>query len=512
MSCALLMLSIPLLALFFHPALEGKMSEILYENWEPVIGLEIHVQLNTKTKMYSRSRNRFGDEPNTNIDIVNTGQPGALPVLNKEAVKFAIQFGLAIGAEISPYSTFDRKSYFYPDSPRNFQITQFFNPILRGGTVTCDVDGHTKHIKVVEAHLEDDSGMLKHFSSFAGIDYNRAGTPLIEIVSAPMMHSPKDASAYAMALRAIMQYLGIAKCNMEEGGLRMDANISVRPKGDKILRPKVEVKNMNSFFNMEMAIEYEIRRQIQAYSRNPHEEFISVIQPGTYRFDLAAKKTVMMRRKEDALDYRYFPEPDLVPITISKKTIEALKHTLPELPHQRFLRYVNELQISPDSASILINDKYTADFFEEALVIGKNDTSICNWIIVEFYGRLKEKGISLQASGLKSEFVGKLVRMIEKKVITGRIAKQVADDMLQNPEKDSEIIVKENPNYQPVSDTDIIEPIVDKILADNPQSIADYKAGRTKAMAFLVGQIMKETKGKASPSIVNELILKKIQD
>ncbi len=486
------------------------MTEILYENWQPVIGLEVHVQLNTKTKMFSRSPNRFGDDPNTNIDEINTGQPGTLPMLNKEAVQFAIQFGLAIDAEISRHSTFDRKSYFYPDSPRNFQITQYFNPIIRGGTITCDVEGHTKHIKVLEAHLEDDSGMLKHFSTFAGVDYNRAGTPLIEVVSAPMMHSPKDAVAFAMSLRAIMQYLGIAKCNMEEGGLRMDVNISVRPIGEKTFRPKIEIKNMNSFGNMEMAIESEIRRQIEAYTRSPHEDFAHVIQPGTYRFDLSTKKTIMMRLKEDALDYRYFPEPDLVPIVLTSDSIEALRKELPELPHMRYLRYINDLKIPPDSACILINDKYSSDFFEEALPIAKNPTNLCNWIIVELYGRLKDKGVSLQASGLKSENVGKLIKMIDEKVITGRIAKQVADDMLKDPDKDSEEIVKENPDYQPVRDTSIVEPIVDKVLKDNPQSIADYKAGRTKALAFLVGKVMEETKGKASPSLVNKLILKKI--
>lgn len=490
--------------------LELAMTDIHYENWEPVIGLEVHVQLNTKSKMFSRSLNQFGDEPNTNIDMVNTGQPGTLPILNKQAVKYAIQFGLAVNAEVARTSSFDRKSYFYPDNPRNFQITQFFNPIIRNGTVTCDVDGHTKHVKIVEAHLEDDTGMLKHFSSFAGVDYNRAGTPLLEVVSAPSMHSPKDASAFAMALKAIMQYLGVAECNMDQGGLRMDANISVRPKGDKTLRPKVEIKNMNSFHNMEMAIEAEIRRQIQAYTLNPNEDHAKAIQPGTYRFDLSTRKTVMMRLKEDALDYRYFPEPDLVPITLQEEEIEALKASLPELPHQRYLRYISDLELPADSASVLINDKYTSDFFEEALPIAKNATSLCNWLISEFLGRFKEKGITLKASNLKSENIGKLVRMIEEKVITGRIAKQVADDMLAHPEKNPEEIVKANPNYQPVSDTGVIEPIVDQILKDNPQSIADYKAGRTKAMAFLVGQVMKETKGKASPSVVNDLILKKI--
>lgn len=487
------------------------MTDIHYENWEPVIGLEIHVQLNTRTKLFGQAPNRFGDEPNTNIDEVDTGQPGSLPVLNQEAVKKAVQFGLAIGAEIARFTAFDRKSYFYPDSPRNFQITQFAHPIIQGGSITCNSEGHTKHIKIDRAHIEDDTGMLKHFSTFAGIDYNRAGAPLIEVVSKPMIHSPKDAVAYATALKAIMQYLEIADCNMEEGGLRMDANISVRPKGDTSLRPKIEIKNMNSFHNMEMAIESEIRRQVQAYSLNPHEEFAKVIQPGTYRFDLPTKKTIMMRRKEEAQDYRYFPEPDLLPILLTEDYIETLKRSLPELPHERYLRYVTELKIAPDSAAILVNDKYTSDFFESALPIAGNPSSLCSWLISEFSGRLKEKGISLKESKLESLHVGKLVKMIEEGVITGRMAKQVADDMLQAPGKDSETIVKENPNYQPVQDTSVIEPIVDRILKENPQSILDIKAGRTKALAFLVGQVMKETKGKASPAVVNELIHSKIK-
>ncbi|MBS0629979.1 MAG: Asp-tRNA(Asn)/Glu-tRNA(Gln) amidotransferase subunit GatB [Verrucomicrobia bacterium] len=486
------------------------MSEIHYEMWEPVIGLEIHAQLNTKTKLFGRTLNRFGDEPNINIDEVDTGQPGALPVLNKEAVKKAVQLGLALNAQVARFSTFDRKSYFYPDSPRNFQITQFYNPIIVGGTVICDVDGQTKHFAIDRAHLEDDSGMLKHFTSFAGVDFNRAGVPLIEIVSKPMMHGPKDAVAYATSLRAILQYLDVANCNMEEGGMRMDVNVSVRPRGDKTLRPKVEIKNMNSFHNMELAIEAEIRRQIQAYSLHPHMGFVEAIQPGTYRFDLNAKKTILMRQKQAALDYRYFHEPDLVPVVLSEATIDEIRKTLPELPHQRYLRYVSELKIAPDSAAILINDKYTSDFFEEALPIAGNPSSLCNWLIVEFAGRLKEKAISLKDSGLQSAHIGNLVKMIETKVITGKIAKLVADEMVASPGKDSTLIVKENPNYLPEQDSAVIEPIVDRILAENPQSIADYKQGRTKALAFLVGQVMKETKGKASPDVVNALIMKKI--
>ncbi|NGX39101.1 MAG: Aspartyl/glutamyl-tRNA(Asn/Gln) amidotransferase subunit B [Chlamydiae bacterium] len=488
------------------------MSEIAYELWEPVIGLEIHAQLNTKSKLFSRSLNHFGDEPNTNIDEVDTGQPGTLPVLNKEAVKKAIQFGLAIGADVSRTSTFDRKSYFYPDNPRNFQITQFHNPIIRGGVITCDVEGHTKHFSVHQAHIEDDSGMLKHFSSFAGVDYNRAGIPLIEIVSEPMMHSPKDAAAYATSVKAILQYLGVSNCNMEEGSLRIDVNVSVRPHGEKGLRPKIEIKNMNSFHNMQLAIESEIRRQVAAYSLHPNEPFTKVVFPGTYRFDLNTRKTILMRRKEEALDYRYFHEPDLPPLVLSEKEIEKIKKELPELPHERFTRYCKDLGIPPDSASILINDKYTSDFFEAALPQIKKPGALCNWLIVEFLGRLKEKGITLEQSKLQSDNVAHLIQMIEEGTITGRIAKQVADDMLKNPEKDSRTIVQENPDYQPLHDTAIIEPIVDEVVKNNPQSIVDFKKGRTKALAYLVGQVMKETRGKASPDLVNQLLMKKIEE
>ncbi len=281
-------------------------SDLPYDMWEPVIGLEMHVQLNTKTKIFSSAPNHFGDEPNVNISVVCTGQPGALPVLNKEVVKKAVQFGLAIGADITKISTFDRKSYFYPDSPRNFQITQFENPLVRGGQVIAD----GKIFKINRAHIEDDAGMLKHFSTFAGVDYNRAGAPLIEIVSEPCIHTAKEAVSYAMAIRAIMLYLDASDGNMEEGSLRIDANISVRPKGEKGLRPRIEIKNMNSFSFMEMAIDAEIARQISLYLNNPHRDPLDLIPPGTYRWDPELKQTVLMRKKESADDYRYFPEPD----------------------------------------------------------------------------------------------------------------------------------------------------------------------------------------------------------
>ncbi len=486
------------------------MSDLPYDLWEPVIGLEIHAQLNTKSKIFSPAPNRFGDEPNANISFVCTGQPGALPVLNLEAVKKAVQFGVAIQAKIALFSTFDRKSYFYPDSPRNYQITQFENPIIQGGTIHADVGGVSKTFSINRAHLEDDAGMLKHFTNFAGCDYNRAGAPLIEIVSEPCMHSPKDASTYAQAIRAILLYLDACDGNMEEGSLRMDANISVRPKGEKTLRPRVEIKNMNSFSFLEMAIESEVSRQIGLYISNPNRPFIELIQPGTYRWDQEKKQAVFSRVKESADDYRYFPEPDLPPLVLTQEYVDKIRGSLPELPHHRFKRYVSDLGLTEYAASVLVNEKSLSDYFEKANHIAQNPRLLCNWITVEFAGRLKEKGKTLADSGIMPEHVAHLVQMIEQNKITGRIAKDVADDMVDSPGMDPEAIVSQNPDYQPMEDTASIEQIVDQILSKNPQSIADFKAGRDRAFGFLVGQVMKETRGKASPQLVNDLLRKKL--
>jgi aspartyl-tRNA(Asn)/glutamyl-tRNA(Gln) amidotransferase subunit B len=482
--------------------------DLPYDMWEPVIGLEIHVQLNTKSKVFSPAPNHFGDEPNVNISVVCTGQPGALPVLNKEVVKKAVQFGLAIGADITKVSTFDRKSYFYPDSPRNFQITQFENPIIRGGHIV--EDGKTFHIN--RAHIEDDAGMLKHFTTFAGIDYNRAGAPLIEIVSEPCIHSAKDAVAYATAIRSIMLYLDASDGNMEEGSLRIDANISVRPKGETGLRPRIEIKNMNSFSFMEIAINAEISRQISLYLNNPHRNPIELIPPGTYRWDPEQKQTVLMRTKESADDYRYFPEPDLTPVVLSDEYIDQLRISLPELPYDRFRRYVSDLGLTEYAASTLINEKILSDYFEETLKICMSPRLLCNWITVEFAGRLKESGKTLIDIGIPPAHVAKLVEMIEQNKITGPIAKSVADDMVASPNLDPEIIVAKNPDYQPTNDVASIEPIVDQVLAANAQSVADFKAGKDKAFGFLVGAVMKLSRGKASPTVVNDLLRKKINE
>lgn len=475
-------------------------------HWEPVIGLEIHAELNTKSKLFSVAPNRFGDEPNTNITEVCTGQPGALPVLNKEAVRKAVQFGCAIGAKIATFSKFDRKSYFYPDSPRNFQITQFEQPIVIGGSVIAEVGEEEKTFAVNRVHLEDDAGMLKHFPTFAGVDYNRAGVPLIEIVSEPCIHSPKEAVAYAMAVKAILQYINASDCNMEEGSLRFDANISVRIKGETTLRNKIEIKNLNSFNYLELALESEIKKQIWEYTHNPN----AIIQQATFRYDPERKETVLMRRKEQAEDYRYFPEPDLLPILLSAAYIEEVRATLPELPLQRERRYVRELALPAHTAFSLTYDKPLADYFEEALKSTKNAKSLSNWLIVEFAGRYKESGKSVVSSGITPIQVATLINMIDNGTINGKIAKSVADDMVANPGLSPEEIVTKNPDYQPLNDLKEIEKYVDKVLGENAQSVADFKLGRDKAFGFLVGQVMKLSRGKASPQVVNDLLNQKI--
>lgn len=481
-------------------------KHLLHDEWEAVIGLEIHVELNTKSKLFSEAPNRFGDDPNTNITEVCTGQPGTLPVLNKEAVRKAVQFGCAIQGQIAKKSSFDRKSYFYPDSPRNFQITQYQYPIIQGGVVIAEVNGEEKKFAINRVHLEDDAGMLKHFSSFAGVDFNRAGCPLIEIVSEPCIHTGEEAAAYAMAIRAILQYIDVSDCNMEEGSLRIDTNVSVRKKGETTLRNKIEIKNMNSFSFMEMAIKSEIHRQIELYTKNPTVPFDELIPQATYRWDAEKKETVLMRRKESADDYRYFPEPDLLPILLTDAYIEEIRQHLPELPLQRNKRYVSELQLSSHQAFAITLDKQLADYFEQALQTCSNARSLSNWLLVEFPGRLKESGRTILTIRIPPSHIAALVNMIDAETITGRIAKSVADDMVEKPDLDPVFIVKNNPDYQPLTDQGEIERYVQQVLLENPQSIVDFKSGREKALAFLVGQVMKLSRGKASPALVNSLL------
>jgi aspartyl-tRNA(Asn)/glutamyl-tRNA(Gln) amidotransferase subunit B len=482
--------------------------------WEVTIGLEIHIELTTNRKMFSPSQNRFGDEPNTNIHYVCTGQPGALPRVNQGAVDAAILLGAALNATVATYSRFDRKSYFYPDSPRNFQITQLEHPILLGGEISTEVEGKSKQFKINRAHLEDDAGMLKHFTSFTGVDYNRAGVPLIEVVSEPCMHSAADAVAYATTIRSIALYLGISDCNMEEGSLRIDANVSVRRKGEEMLRPKVEVKNMNSFNNLAEAINYEIERQITAYTHAPTLDHVKAIAVGTYRWDAEARQTKLMRKKEVAEDYRYFPEPNLLPIRLTPEYIAQVQKTLPELPNAKKARYIQTLGLTPYSADLLIADKKLADYYESGLAHCNNPRALCNWITVEFAGRVKELGKEIYQTPLTSTLIAKLVTMIDQGRLTGKIAKAVADEMVEKMSSgesiDPEVIQKSNPAYETLGDTGLVEKIVDEVLEKNPQSIADYKAGRERAFGFLVGQVMKQCQGKAIPEVVNTLLKDKI--
>ena len=487
------------------------MDPALYSQWEMVIGLEIHVELNTKSKLFSSAANHFGDEPNTNISDVCTGQPGTLPVLNKEAVHKAVLFGCAVNAHVAKYSRFDRKSYFYPDSPRNFQITQFDMPIVVGGSITADIQGAPKTFGINRAHLEDDAGMLKHFNQFAGVDYNRAGVPLIEIVSQPCIFSSQEAIAYATAVKAILQYLDVSDCNMEEGSLRMDVNISVRPKGSKELRNKIEIKNVNSFAFMGMAIEAEFKRQVRAYLSNANQPHHEVIEQSTYRWDADKKETVLMRRKETADDYRYFIEPDLPPLILEEEYIDTVRKSLPELPYEREKRYMADFGLANDAAIILVNEKKLADYFEEGLKTCSNPKSLCNWIIVEFAGRYKESGKSVWTSGIPASHIGKLVSSIDSGLITGKIAKAVADLMVAAPLKDPEQIIKENPDFQPMGNEKELEIIIDKILAENPQSVEDYRGGKERAFGFLIGQVMKATQGKAPPPLVNKMLQEKLK-
>lgn len=479
-------------------------------NWEAVIGLEIHVELNTQSKLFSTAHNRFACPPNTNITEVCTGQPGALPVLNKEAVKKAIQIGLALNSEINLCSKFDRKSYFYPDSPRNFQITQYDEPILIGGFVQCEVEDKEMIFQIARAHLEDDAGMLKHFPNHTLVDYNRAGVPLLEIVSEPCLHTPYQASCYARTIRSIIQYVGASDCNMQEGSLRFDANVSVRKKGEEGFRNKTEIKNMNSFRNMEQALTKEIERQVGIYLEHPEKASETLIQQATFRWDADRQQAILMRKKEYDQDYRYFPEPDLPPLVLTKQTIESLRLSLPELPLQRKRRYMQDYQLKKESADLLTQEKRLSDYFEEGLQYTSQAKSLCNWILVEFGGKL-DKQKHLEDVGICAKDVAQLVNMIHKGKINGKIAKKVAEDMLKNPHQSPEKIVEANPNYQPLNQRKDIEEFVDLAIKENEKSVCDYKAGKEKALSHLMGKVMQKSKGKASPAIVEALLKEKLK-
>lgn len=477
--------------------------------YEAVIGLEVHTELQTKTKIFCSCRTSFGADPNTNVCPVCLGLPGVLPVLNKKVLEYAVRAGLALNCEISRFSKFDRKNYYYPDLPKNFQTSQFDLPICEHGFLDVEVEGEKRRIRITRAHMEEDAGKLVHHgtsitdSDYSLVDYNRTGTPLLEIVSEPDMRSAKEAVAYMEKMRAILQYVGISDCRMEEGSLRCDANVSVRPVGQKELGTKTEIKNINSFKGVERAIEYEAMRQAELL-----EDGGKVVQE-TRTWDEKEGVTKSMRTKEEANDYRYFPEPDLVPFTVSDEYIENIRKSLPELPDARKERYMKEFGLSSEDAVFMTNDKATADYFEAAVDAGADPKACVNWLMGEFASQLSTDGIEIAKAPVSAENLAALLKLISKGTISGKIAKKVFATMWKeggNPEE----IVKAQGLVQ-ISDTAELSKLVDEVVGKNPKAVEDFKAGKKKAVGALVGQIMKATKGKANPRVINELLNKKLQ-
>lgn len=472
--------------------------------YEAVIGLEVHTELQTTTKIFCGCKTSFGAEPNTNVCPVCLGLPGVLPVLNKRVLEFAVRAGLALNCEISRFSKFDRKNYYYPDLPKNFQTSQFDLPICERGHLDIEVNGEKKQIRITRAHMEEDAGKLVHHgtsitdSDYSLVDYNRTGTPLLEIVTEPDMRSAKEAVAYLEKMRAILQYIGISDCRMEEGSLRCDANVSVRPVGQKELGTKTEIKNINSFKGVEKAIEYEALRQAEIL-----EDGGKIIQE-TRTWDEKEGVTKSMRTKEEANDYRYFPEPDLAPFTVSEEYIEDIRKTLPELPDERRERYIANFGLSSTDAQYMTNDKDTSDYFEKVVAAGADPKASVNWIMGEFASQLSNAGIEIAKAPVTPENLAKLLDLIAKGTISGKIAKKVFAEMWKDG-ADPEEIVKAQGLVQ-ISDTGALKELVVKVIANNPKAVEDFKAGKKKAVGALVGQIMKETKGKANPKVINELL------
>ena len=473
--------------------------------WEVVIGLETHVQLQTKTKIFCGASTAFGAEPNTQADAVSIALPGVLPVLNKEAVQCAIRFGLAIDAEIGRRSVFARKNYFYPDLPKGYQISQFELPVVGKGRITIQVGDEEKVINIIRAHLEEDAGKSVHedFHGMTGIDLNRAGTPLLEIVTEPDMRSAAEAVAYAKKLHELVQWIGICDGNMQEGSFRCDVNVSVRPKGSDKLGTRREIKNLNSFRFMQQAIEYETRWQIETLEDG------GKIQQATVLFDPDTGETRAMRSKEEANDYRYFPDPDLLPLVISEADIDRVKSTMPELPEAMQARFQAEYALPAYDASIITASRGIADYFVAAAqAFGGEAKLVANWVMGSVAAKLNEAGQEIAASPVSPVQLAGLLKRIADNTISGKMAKEVFEAMWAG-EGEADAII-ESRGLKQVSDSGAIEAIVDEVLAANAAMVAEYKAGKEKAFNGLVGQCMKASKGKANPAQVNEILKQKL--
>ena len=474
-------------------------------SWECVIGLEAHVQLSTETKLFSRASTSFGEEPNTNVNLVDCGLPGVLPTVNKNAFYKAIRFGLAVDADINQTSLFDRKNYFYPDLPKGYQITQMELPIVSGGKVEIEIEGAKKIINLTRAHLEEDAGKSIHEGmAGTGVDLNRAGTPLLEIVSEPEISSAKEAVAYMKALHQIVTFLDVSDGNMSQGSLRCDANVSVRKKGEKKLGTRTEIKNINSFRFIEKAINYEIERQIDVI-----ESGESVTQE-TRLYDSIKNETRPMRSKEFANDYRYFPDPDLLPVMISDEEIEEIKATFPEMPKDKFVRYQSEFKIPENDAQIISSSKNLATFFEECMENAKDAKLLSNIIIGDISSLLNKENIEITDSKLSTKNVSELVNLVTEGVISGKIAKTVLEETWDSGLSPIEIV--ESSGLKQIDDDDEIERIIDQIISEHPDQVSAYKGGKDKLFGFFVGQIMKATQGKANPASANKILKDKLDN
>jgi len=471
-------------------------------DWEPVIGLEIHAQLATKSKIFSSSSTVYGAAPNTQASTVDLGLPGVLPVLNEKVIEMAVLFGLAVGGEIANASIFARKNYFYPDLPKGYQISQYEDPIVTGGQLQIRLaDGVLRTIDLTRAHLEEDAGKSIHegFDGFTGIDLNRAGTPLLEIVSEPQLRSAAEAVAYMRTMHQLVRYLGICDGNMQEGSFRCDANVSVRKTGESTLGTRTEIKNLNSFRFIERAIVFEINRQIDLIESG------GTVAQETRLYDADKDETRTMRGKEDAHDYRYFPDPDLLPIAISGEFIDAVAARLPELPAQKRDRFIAEYGLSAQDAETLSQDRAVADYFEDTVAnAGGNARLSANWIAGELFAALKRSNLSIEASPITPSALGVLVGRIIDDTISGKIAKQVFEIMWQSG-KTADLIIADH-GLEQVTDDSAIEALVAQVLSDNPKQIKQYRAGKDKVFGFFVGQVMKLSRGKANPKQVNRLL------
>ena len=474
------------------------------EDYEIVIGLEVHAELSTKTKIFCSCPTEFGGEPNTHCCPVCMAMPGALPVLNKKVVEYAIKAGLATNCDIARVSKNDRKNYFYPDLPKSYQISQYDMPLCTHGYVEIETKAGPKKIGITRIHIEEDAGKLNHdeFGRGSLVDLNRAGVPLIEIVSEPDMRSVEEADNYLKKLKSILEYIEVSDCKMQEGSLRADVNVSVRKKGTKEFGTRTEMKNMNSFRSITRAIEYEAKRQIEVLEQG------GKIYQETLRWDEVSGKTFSMRDKENSQDYRYFPETDLAIINISDEMIENIKKTLPEMPESRRERYIKEYKLPEYDSNILTSSKHLSDLFEKATAQCNNPKAVSNWIMTDITRILNEKEQEPSDIPFTAKELGELVILIDKGTISSKIAKQVLEELFENP-RNPEDIIKEKGWIQ-ISDEGAIKEVVQKILEANPASIADFKAGRDRALGYLVGQAMKETKGKANPQMLNKMFLEEL--